>query len=100
MMFASFNFTDPTVRDSSAEALGTAMKVVGEKQIMVFMTDLDNIKMTKVSIHITSFVAATKVLELRLEHGVQRHTTDITAARSEHFELKVSMDGKLSSHPN
>lgn len=46
----SFNFTDPTVRDSSAEALGTAMKVVGEKQIMVFLTDLDNFKMTKVSI--------------------------------------------------
>jgi hypothetical protein len=49
-MSASFKFTDPTVRDNSAEALGTAMKVVGEKQIMVFMTDLDNIKMTKVSI--------------------------------------------------
>jgi hypothetical protein len=46
------------------EALGTAMKVVGEKQIMVFMTDLDNIKMTKVSIHITSFLTATKVFEL------------------------------------
>jgi cytoskeleton-associated protein 5 len=46
----SSNITDPTVRDSSAETLGTAMKVVGEKQIMVFLTDLDNLKMTKVSI--------------------------------------------------
>jgi cytoskeleton-associated protein 5 len=52
------NFTDPTVRDSSAEALGTAMKVVGEKQIMAFMADLDNIKMTKVSIVIVFFLAA------------------------------------------
>jgi hypothetical protein len=40
------------------------MKVAGEKQIMVFMTDLDNIKMTKVSVHITYFVAASKVFVL------------------------------------
>lgn len=40
---------DPTVRDTSAEALGTAMKVVGEKGISPFLTDVDNIKMTKVS---------------------------------------------------
>jgi hypothetical protein len=52
------NFTDPTVRDNSAEALGTAMKVVGEKQIMAFMADLDNIKMTKVSIIIVYFPVA------------------------------------------
>jgi cytoskeleton-associated protein 5 len=54
----SLNFTDPTVRDNSAEALGTAMKVVSEKQIMAFMTDLDNIKMTKVSVIILYFLAA------------------------------------------
>jgi len=52
------NFTDPTVRDSSAEALGTAMKVVGEKQIMAFMMDVDNFKMTKVSIIIVFFLVA------------------------------------------
>jgi len=38
--------------------LGTAMKVVGEKQIMAFMTDVDNIKMTKVSIIILFFLVA------------------------------------------
>jgi cytoskeleton-associated protein 5 len=52
------NFTDPTVRGNSAEAVGTAMKVVGEKQIMAFMTDLDNVKMTKVSIIIVFFLLA------------------------------------------
>lgn len=57
-MIIAPNFTDPTVRDTSAEALGTAMKVVGEKQIMAFMTDLDNIKMTKVSIISMFFLAA------------------------------------------
>ncbi|XP_021935865.1 protein mini spindles isoform X2 [Zootermopsis nevadensis] len=47
-LLKTLNESDPTVRDSSAEALGAAMKVVGEKPIMIFMTDLDNIKMTKI----------------------------------------------------
>jgi len=34
------------------------MKVVGEKHIMAFMTDVDNIKMTKVSIISVLFLAA------------------------------------------
>ncbi len=40
--------TDPSVRDSSAEALGTAMKVVGEKVIMPFMPDLEPMKLAKI----------------------------------------------------
>jgi cytoskeleton-associated protein 5 len=44
----TLNGPDPIVRDSSAEALGTVMKVVGEKRIVAFMTDIDNIKMAKI----------------------------------------------------
>ncbi|XP_015596923.1 protein mini spindles isoform X2 [Cephus cinctus] len=44
----TLNEPDPTVRDNSAEALGTAMKLVGEKAISPFLTDLDNLKMTKI----------------------------------------------------
>lgn len=42
--------SDPSVRESSAEALGTLMKLVGEKAIGPFLVDLekDNIKMAKV----------------------------------------------------
>lgn len=36
------------MRDSSAETLGIAMKVVGEKLIMPFLPDLEAIKMTKI----------------------------------------------------
>lgn len=45
-----FYFLDPTVRDSSAEALGTLMKLVGEKAIGPFLVELenDNFKMTKI----------------------------------------------------
>ena len=39
---------DPGVRDSSAEALGTVMKVVGEKVIMPFLPDLEAMKMAKI----------------------------------------------------
>ena len=39
---------DPTVRDSSAEAIGTAMKVAGEKALMPFLADLEAIKLTKI----------------------------------------------------
>jgi cytoskeleton-associated protein 5 len=43
-----FSSLDPGVRDSSAEALGTAMKVVGEKVIMPFLPDLEAMKMAKI----------------------------------------------------
>lgn len=41
---------DPTVRDCSSEALGTLMKLVGEKTIGPFIAELekDNLKMTKI----------------------------------------------------
>jgi cytoskeleton-associated protein 5 len=43
------NEPDPLVRDNAADALGTAMKLVGEKAMSPFLADLDNLKMTKVS---------------------------------------------------
>ena len=36
------------VRDAAFEALGTAMKVVGEKAVNPFLTDLDKLKLDKV----------------------------------------------------
>lgn len=43
-------FIDPNVRDASAEAIGTLMKLVGEKAIGSFLVELekDNLKMTKI----------------------------------------------------
>lgn len=48
MLLKTLNEPDPTVRDNSAEALGTAMKLIGEKAMMPFLTDIDNLKMTKI----------------------------------------------------
>lgn len=47
-LLRTLNEPDPTVRDSSAEALGTAMKLIGERAMMPFLTDIDNLKMTKI----------------------------------------------------
>lgn len=38
------------MRDHAAEALGTAMKVVGEKGIMPFLADIEALKMGKVNL--------------------------------------------------
>ena len=46
------NDTTPDVREASYEALGTAMKVVGEKPIMPFLSEVDNIKLQKVTYYI------------------------------------------------
>ncbi|XP_059481984.1 protein mini spindles isoform X2 [Neocloeon triangulifer] len=48
LLLKALNDPDATVRDSAAEALGTAMKAVTEKSIMPFIGDLDNIKMQKI----------------------------------------------------
>uniref|UniRef100_A0A4W5PU87 Cytoskeleton associated protein 5 n=1 Tax=Hucho hucho TaxID=62062 RepID=A0A4W5PU87_9TELE len=46
------NDSAPEVRDAAYEALGTAMKVVGEKAVNPFLADLDKLKLDKVRIAI------------------------------------------------
>ncbi|XP_017297361.1 cytoskeleton-associated protein 5 isoform X2 [Kryptolebias marmoratus] len=42
------NDSAPEVRDAAFEALGTAMKVVGEKAVNLFLADLDKLKLDKI----------------------------------------------------
>ncbi|XP_023178563.2 protein mini spindles isoform X3 [Drosophila hydei] len=44
----TLNESDPTVRDSSAEALGTLMKLMSEKTLTPLLLDVDALKMTKI----------------------------------------------------
>uniref|UniRef100_A0A1B6CWX2 TOG domain-containing protein n=1 Tax=Clastoptera arizonana TaxID=38151 RepID=A0A1B6CWX2_9HEMI len=48
VLIKTLSESDPSVRDASAEALGTAMKVVGEKGMGPFLMDVDTLKMTKI----------------------------------------------------
>ena len=44
------NDSAPEVRDAAFEALGTAMKVAGEKAVNPFLADLDKLKLDRVTI--------------------------------------------------
>ncbi|CAB3384794.1 Hypothetical predicted protein [Cloeon dipterum] len=48
LMLKCLNDPDAGVRESAAEALGTAMKLVSEKAIMPFIGDIENIKLQKI----------------------------------------------------
>ncbi|XP_043480677.1 protein mini spindles [Leptopilina heterotoma] len=48
ILLKTLNESDPLVRDNSAEALGTLMKLIGEKAFLPFLPDLDNLKMAKI----------------------------------------------------
>lgn len=47
-LLKTLNESDPTVRDNSAEAIGTCIKLVGEKNVSPYLVDLDPLKMAKV----------------------------------------------------
>ncbi|XP_059619515.1 protein mini spindles isoform X2 [Phlebotomus argentipes] len=47
-LLKTLNESDPVVRDASAEAIGTAMKLIGEKNISPFLTDVDALKLNKI----------------------------------------------------
>lgn len=58
-----FFYSDPSVRETSAEALGTLMKLVGEKSIGPFLVDLekDNLRMSKIKEYYEKAVIAVKL---------------------------------------
>ncbi|XP_070385371.1 protein mini spindles-like [Dermacentor albipictus] len=47
-LLKTLNDSDPAVRETASIALGTAMKVVGERVLTPLLGDLDNLKMEKV----------------------------------------------------
>lgn len=95
-LLKTLNEPDPTVRDSSAEALGTAMKLIGEKAMMPFLTDMDNLKLAKIKecaekavIHV-KVPAASKQVQERPSTAPTK--TDVAA--------KVKKDTKAAKRPN
>lgn len=47
-LLKTLNESDPTVRDCSAEALGTLLKLLGEKAVGPYLVDVDALKMAKI----------------------------------------------------
>lgn len=66
-LLKTLNESDPTVRDASADALGTAMKLVGEKNISPFLTEVDPLKMEKIKEYWEKAVITVKVPGVKKE---------------------------------
>lgn len=70
-LLKTLNEPDPGVRDASAEALGTAMKLVGEKNISPFITEVDALKMEKIKEYFEKAVITVKVPGVKKESRPQ-----------------------------
>ena len=63
----TLNESDPIVRDAAAYALGTAMKLVGEKNIAPFLTEVDALKMEKIKEYHEKAVITVKIVGVKKE---------------------------------
>ncbi|XP_074041153.1 protein mini spindles-like isoform X1 [Leptinotarsa decemlineata] len=70
-LIKTINESDPAVRESAAEALGTLMKLVGEKAIAPFLVELekDNLKMAKIKENCDKAVILVKVSGVKKERA-------------------------------
>lgn len=66
-LLKTLNESDPAVRDASADALGTAMKLVGEKNIAPFLTEVDALKMEKIKEYFDKAVITVKIPGVKKE---------------------------------
>lgn len=66
-LLKTLNESDPGVRDASAEAIGTAMKLVSEKNIAPFLTDVDALKMEKIKEYFDKAVITVKIPGVKKE---------------------------------
>jgi cytoskeleton-associated protein 5 len=59
--------SDPLVRDTAADAIGTAMKLVGEKTISPFLMEVDALKMEKIKEYHEKAVITVKIVGVKKE---------------------------------
>jgi cytoskeleton-associated protein 5 len=60
LLMKAFDDGDAAVREATAEALGTLMKCCGEKPLLVFLENLDTVKMGKVKEYFEKAVVKAK----------------------------------------
>lgn len=70
-LLKTLNESDPGVRDASADALGTAMKLVGEKTIAPFLAEVDPLKMEKIKEYFEKAVITVKIPGVKKEPRCQ-----------------------------
>lgn len=66
-LLKTLNESDPAVRDAGAEAIGTAMKLVGEKNIAPFIAEVDALKLEKIKEYCEKAVITVKIPGVKKE---------------------------------
>lgn len=94
-LLKTLNEPDPTVRDNSAEALGTAMKLIGDKGMMPFLTDIDNLKMTKIK-----ECADKAVITIKASSTKRQERPNTAPAKVESQASKASKDNSKNVKPS
>ncbi|XP_066599618.1 protein mini spindles isoform X2 [Prorops nasuta] len=95
-LLKTLNEPDPIVRDNSAEALGTAMKLIGEKAMLPFLTDIDNLKTMKIKECAEKAVILVKVSSSK--PTVERPSS--APAKSAIKSKDTEGQGKIMKRPN
>ncbi|KAL5273334.1 msps family protein [Megaselia abdita] len=81
----TLNESDPAVRDASAEALGTLLKLMGDKVVGGFLVDIDPLKMAKIKECQDKAVIQIKIA------GVKKERPATAPAKAEPAPVKKAM---------
>ncbi|XP_067640412.1 protein mini spindles isoform X4 [Eurosta solidaginis] len=79
-LIKTLNEPDPTVRDASAEALGTLLKLMGDKAVGPFLIEVDALKMAKIKECQEKAEIKVKVVGVKKERPATAPTSKRSAA--------------------
>ncbi|XP_050081123.1 protein mini spindles [Anopheles maculipalpis] len=98
-LLKTVNEPDPAVRDAAADAIGTAMKLVGEKTIGPYLTDVDALKMAKIKECCERAVITVKIPAARKERPATAPAKAVTAIKKAPSETKVGASAGAVQRP-
>ncbi|XP_053677299.1 protein mini spindles [Anopheles nili] len=87
-LLKTLNESDPAVRDASADAIGTAMKLVGDKTIGPYLTEVDALKMAKIKECCERAVITVKIPVVRKERPATAPPKTVMAGKKAPSEAK------------
>uniref|UniRef100_A0A182SXJ2 TOG domain-containing protein n=1 Tax=Anopheles maculatus TaxID=74869 RepID=A0A182SXJ2_9DIPT len=88
-LLKTLNEPDPAVRDAAADAIGTAMKLVSEKTIGPYLTEVDALKMAKIKECCDRAVITIKIPAARKERPATAPAKPVTVIKKAPSETKV-----------
>ncbi|XP_041785332.1 protein mini spindles isoform X4 [Anopheles merus] len=92
-LLKTLNEPDPGVRDAAADAIGTAMKLVGDKTIGPYLTEVDALKMVKIKECCERAVIAVKIPAARKERPATAPAKAVSVVKKAPSETKVGAGG-------